>query len=54
MVERELGYRYDWPDDPAGHYQRVCPACRRKMLALAQGTRCGHAANATEGGTDGR
>jgi hypothetical protein len=37
VVERELGYRYDWPDHPAGHYQRVCPSCRRKMLALAQG-----------------
>jgi hypothetical protein len=37
VVERELGYQYDWPDHPAGHYQRVCPACRRKMLALAQG-----------------
>ena len=37
VVERELGYRYDWPDHPAGHYQRVCPPCRRKMLALAQG-----------------
>jgi hypothetical protein len=37
VVERELGYRYDWPDHPAGHYQRVCPRCRRKMLALAQG-----------------
>ncbi len=37
VVERELGYRYDWPEDPAGHYQHVCPACRRKMLALAQG-----------------
>jgi nitrate reductase gamma subunit len=36
VVERELGYRYDWPDHLAGHYQRVCPACRRKMLALAQ------------------
>src|SRR5262245_5591284 len=36
-VERELGYRYDWPDGPAGHYQHVCPACRRKMLGLAQG-----------------
>src|SRR5437660_1293616 len=21
VVERELGYRYDWPDVPAGHYQ---------------------------------
>jgi hypothetical protein len=38
VVERELGYRYEWPDHPAGHYQRVCPACRRKMLAVAQGS----------------
>jgi hypothetical protein len=37
VVERELGYRYEMPDHPAGHYQRFCPACRRKMLALAQG-----------------
>ena len=29
-VERELGYRY-------GEYQRICPACRRSMLAIAQG-----------------
>ena len=36
-MERELGYQYDLPGDPAGHYQRVCPACRRKSLALAQG-----------------
>ena len=51
-VERELGYRYDWPDDPSGHYQHVCPACRRKMLALAQGHLS--AAAAEEGGSDGR
>lgn len=37
QVERELGYQYDLSDHPAGHYQRVCPACRRKMLTLAQG-----------------
>jgi hypothetical protein len=37
VVERELGYRYDMPGDPAGHYQHVCPTCRRKTLALAQG-----------------
>jgi hypothetical protein len=37
VVERELGYRYDWPEQAAGHYQHVCPACRRKLLALAQG-----------------
>ena len=51
VVEQELGYRYDWPEDSAGHYQHVCPACRRKMLALAQG----HLWDATfEGGSDGR
>ncbi|WP_394830483.1 hypothetical protein LVJ94_28660 [Pendulispora rubella] len=32
-VEATLGIRYDTAD---GHYQDVCPACRRKMLALAQ------------------
>jgi hypothetical protein len=36
-VEQQLGYRYEMPGDPAGHYQRICPACRRKALALAQG-----------------
>src|SRR5262249_55613314 len=37
VVEGELGYRYDWSEHSAGHYQHVCPACRRKLLALAQG-----------------
>jgi hypothetical protein len=36
QVERELGYHYEMPGRPGGHYQHVCPACRRKMLALAQ------------------
>jgi hypothetical protein len=36
-VERALGYRYEVPGDPAGHYQWVCPPCRRKLLGLAQG-----------------
>lgn len=42
-VERELGYRYEMESesDPAGHYQRVCPPCRRAMLALAQGLAAG-------------
>jgi hypothetical protein len=35
MVERQLGYRYELPS--GGHYQWVCPRCRRAMLALAQG-----------------
>src|SRR5690606_14814919 len=30
-VERGLGYRYEMPGEPAGHYQRVCPRCRRAM-----------------------
>ncbi len=51
-VERELGYRYEWPEHAAGHYLHVCPACRRKMLALAQGHLW--AAAAPEGGTHGR
>lgn len=36
-VERRLGYRYEMPGDPAAHYQRVCPRCRRAMLGIAQG-----------------
>ena len=36
-VERELGYRYEVADPAVGHYQRICPRCRRAMLALAQG-----------------
>jgi len=36
-VEAEMGYRYEMPGREAGHYQRLCPLCRRKMLALAHG-----------------
>ena len=43
QVERELGIRYeavdlksDTTDERAAHYQDVCPACRRKNLALTQ------------------
>jgi hypothetical protein len=36
-VERALGYRYELATGPADHYQWVCPACRRKLLGLAQG-----------------
>lgn len=36
VVERELGFRYELPD--GGHYQEVCPRCRRAMFGLAQGT----------------
>jgi hypothetical protein len=43
QVERELGIRYEMvrvkasaPGDTATHYQDICPACRRKNLALTQ------------------
>ncbi len=43
QVERELGIRYetagpkaDTTADRSAHYQDVCPACRRKSLALTQ------------------
>jgi hypothetical protein len=43
QVERELGIRYesvrlkaDTADHSTTHYQDVCPACRRKNLALTQ------------------
>jgi hypothetical protein len=36
-VERQLGYDYGMPGTAAGHYQQICPRCRRAMLALAQG-----------------
>ncbi|HEX8030669.1 MAG TPA: MFS transporter [Vicinamibacterales bacterium] len=35
QVERELGFRYEL--SPAGHYQDVCPKCRRALFGLAQG-----------------
>ncbi|MFA9478745.1 MFS transporter [Phycisphaerales bacterium AB-hyl4] len=37
-VERQLGYRYEMDaESGVDHYQRICPKCRRAMLALAQG-----------------
>jgi MFS transporter, NNP family, nitrate/nitrite transporter len=36
IVERELGFRYELPD--GGHYQDVCPRCRRALFGLAQGS----------------
>ena len=35
-VERQLGFHYDIPGDD-GHYQWICPRCRRASLAMAQG-----------------
>jgi NNP family nitrate/nitrite transporter-like MFS transporter len=35
QVEHELGFRYELAD--GGHYQQVCPKCRRALFGLAQG-----------------
>jgi len=46
-VERELGYDYESDVASVDHYQRICPSCRRSMLAIAQGRlwkRNGHTA----------
>jgi hypothetical protein len=37
-VERQLGFRYEMAS-PAGHYQRICPPCRRALFGLAQAAR---------------
>jgi len=34
-VERDLGFSYEMAGD-VGHYQRVCPRCRRALFGLAQ------------------
>jgi len=33
-VERELGFAYEMD---GGHYQQVCPKCRRALFGLSQG-----------------
>lgn len=38
IVEHQLGYDYAIDDSDVDHYQRICPPCRRKMLALSQGS----------------
>jgi hypothetical protein len=35
-VEKELGFDYSMPGEAGGHYQLICPRCRRSMLALSQ------------------
>ncbi len=35
-VERELGFRYELGRGGAGHYQEICPACRRALFGLAK------------------
>ena len=34
-VEWQLGFRYELTNE-AEHYQRICPRCRRALLAIAQ------------------
>jgi hypothetical protein len=34
-VQRQLGFRYE--DGRVGHYQWICPPCRRALLVIAQG-----------------
>jgi hypothetical protein len=36
QVERALGYNYESERPEVGHYQWICPPCRRAMFALAQ------------------
>jgi hypothetical protein len=38
-VERDLGFQYelDHSGESGGHYQDVCPKCRRALFGLAQG-----------------
>ena len=36
-VEHDLGFSYEMPDGKVGHYQHICPRCRRSLFGLAQG-----------------
>jgi nitrate/nitrite transporter NarK len=48
IVEQELGFQYELPD--GGHYQEVCPRCRRALFGLAQGALWRHHLNEREAG----
>lgn len=37
-VEQQLGFRYETTGGAASHYQEICPACRRALFGLAQGS----------------
>ena len=37
QVEADLGYSYEIPNSEVGHYQGICPPCRRAAVAQAQG-----------------
>src|SRR5262245_35853075 len=36
IVEQQLGFSYEMDGD-TGHYQQICPRCRRSLFGLAQG-----------------
>src|SRR5262249_15212380 len=36
-IEKALGFQYEMEQGETDHYQRICPRCRRAMLAMAQG-----------------
>jgi hypothetical protein len=36
-VERQLGLSYELDGSSDGHYQQVCPGCRRALFGLVQG-----------------
>jgi hypothetical protein len=38
IVEKQLGFSYEFADLGAGHYQEICPRCRRALFGLAQGS----------------
>jgi nitrate/nitrite transporter NarK len=42
VVEQELGFRYEFSN---GHYQEICPRCRRALFGLAQGALWGEYLN---------
>lgn len=46
-VERQLGFRYELGG--GGHYQEICPRCRRALYGMAQGALWAAGANAPKG-----
>jgi hypothetical protein len=50
-VEQELGFRYELRG--GGHYQDVCPRCRRALFGLSQGALWQHYLNARPQSPDG-
>jgi hypothetical protein len=44
-VERQLGFRFELSEGN-GHYQEICPKCRRALFGLAQGRMCADFRNA--------